>query len=88
MKVLIGKKFNKELSEIPIDKRNKIKAFVYQELPGFNSIKEISNLKKLSGYRNYYQIRFGDYRLGLFCEKERIKVIAIMHRKEIYKYFP
>lgn len=88
MKVLIAKKFNKELSEIPSDKQNRVKDFVYHKLPKLKSIGEIKNIKKLSGYKDYYRIRFGDYRLGLFCDNETVKVIAIMHRKEIYRYFP
>lgn len=30
-----------------------------------NKIQDISNLKKLEGYKQYYRIRIGDYRLGI-----------------------
>lgn len=37
------------------------------------SLTQISNLKKLQGYDNFYRIRLGDYRVGLeFVENEMI----------------
>jgi len=49
---------------------------------------EIKNLKKLKGYKNYYRIRIGDYRIGLFIEKNLVEFTRFIHRKDIYKYFP
>ncbi|WP_428656836.1 type II toxin-antitoxin system RelE family toxin [Runella sp.] len=31
-------------------------------------LQDIPNLKKLSGYKNAYRIRIGDYRIGLYVE--------------------
>ncbi len=40
------------------------------------------------GYKKYYKIRFGDYRVGLKKENDTIVIETVKHRKEIYKYFP
>jgi mRNA interferase RelE/StbE len=36
-----------------------------QDLENSNTISEIKNCKRLSGYKNYHRVRIGDYRLGL-----------------------
>jgi mRNA interferase RelE/StbE len=49
---------------------------------------EITNLKKLSGYKPAFRIRIGDYRIGITIEKNTVTFVAFAHRKEIYKRFP
>ena len=49
---------------------------------------EITNLKKLSGYKSAFRIRIGDYRIGITIEKNIVTFVAFAHRKEIYKRFP
>jgi len=51
-------------------------------------IGEISNLKKMSGYKNYYRIRIKDYRLGICIEDNTIYFVRVALRKDIYKLFP
>jgi mRNA interferase RelE/StbE len=53
------------------------------------TLSEISNLKKLAGYKNYYRFRLGDYRVGIEKINEKtIRFIIIAHRKNIYNKFP
>ena len=53
------------------------------------SIQQIPNTKKLSGFKNYYRIKIGDYRLGFErINKTTIRFIIIANRKDIYKKFP
>jgi mRNA interferase RelE/StbE len=49
---------------------------------------EITNLKKLSGYKSAFRIRIGDYRIGITIEKNTVTFVAFAHHKEIYKRFP
>ena len=50
---------------------------------------ELSNIKKLTGYKYYYRIRIGDYRLGFEkISANTIRFIIVAHRKDIYKLFP
>ena len=42
----------------------------------------------MRGYLNFYKIRFGDYRLGLQVIGNKIICERVLHRKEIYRYFP
>jgi mRNA interferase RelE/StbE len=88
MKVLYGKKFLKQLAKLPESVRLKIETFVFNELTEITSLASIGKIEKMSGYSDYYKMRFGDYRLGLKLENETLMIQVIMHRKEIYKFFP
>ncbi|WP_202218315.1 type II toxin-antitoxin system RelE/ParE family toxin [Okeania sp. KiyG1] len=46
------------------------------------------NIKKLKGEEEYYRIRVGDYRLGIKVNDGIVFFVRILHRKEIYRYFP
>ncbi len=52
-------------------------------------ISEIKNVKKLTGFKNYYRIRIGDFRLGFEKINENtIRFITVARRKDIYSIFP
>jgi len=53
-----------------------------------NSVSEIKNIKRLTGFTDYYRIRIGDYRIGIKLDKLTIIFSTINHRKDIYKKFP
>jgi mRNA interferase RelE/StbE len=65
-----------------------IQTFVFDELPGHEDFNEIRNLKLLAGTANTYRIRVGDYRIGLIASDNTITLMRVLHRKEIYRYFP
>ncbi len=53
------------------------------------SVDKIPNVRKLTGFKNYYRIRLGQYRLGFEAlDGNVIRFIIIAHRKDIYKWFP
>lgn len=88
MEIIYHKKFLKDLANLPSDYRKKIEKEVFEYLPGLKSWKEITKAEKLQGYKNYYKIRFGDYRLGFRIESDKVILERVLHRKEIYRYFP
>ena len=65
MNVRVNRVFLKELAKLPIKERTKVEKLLFEEVENYKSPYQIPNLKKLKGYRNYYKIRFGDYRAGL-----------------------
>ena len=46
------------------------------------------DLKKLKGAKNFYRVRMGSYRLGMIIKGEEVTLIRLLHRKDIYKFFP
>jgi mRNA interferase RelE/StbE len=53
-----------------------------------STLTDISGLKKLRGGTNYYRIRIGEYRVGLAVDEDRVEFVRVLHRREIYRYFP
>jgi mRNA interferase RelE/StbE len=49
---------------------------------------EIKNYKKLKGSFNTFRIKLGQYRIGIFIDNDTVEFVIILHRKDIYKYFP
>ncbi|MBC8054334.1 MAG: type II toxin-antitoxin system RelE/ParE family toxin [Sphingobacteriaceae bacterium] len=88
MEVNFNRKFLKDLSQIPEKTRSKVEYLVFQEIPAYSELAQIQNLKKLKGYKEFYRIRLGDYRIGLKITEALISFERILHRKEIYKLFP
>jgi mRNA interferase RelE/StbE len=52
------------------------------------SLQEVNNLAALGGEKGYLRLRIGDYRIGLKQEEDVIVFVRVLHRKEIYRYFP
>lgn len=76
----------KSLKSNPI--YHKIKELVTSEILNYDHLTAIPNLKKIKGDKNAYRIRVGDYRIGFFLEGDKIIFSRVLHRKEIYRFFP
>ncbi|WP_320113096.1 type II toxin-antitoxin system RelE/ParE family toxin [Draconibacterium orientale] len=83
-----NKTFLKELAKIPAKQRVKIEYFVFEEITQFKSADQIPQLKKLKGFNHFYRIRFGNYRAGVRIQAGEIIFERILHRKDIYNYYP
>ena len=88
MQIEYRKKFLKELSKLPSHYSSQIEEFVFVILPTSENLEEIGRVEKMTGYKNYFKIRFGNYRVGLKKDNQSIIVETVKHRKEIYKFFP
>jgi mRNA interferase RelE/StbE len=54
-----------------------------------NSLSDVANVKKMQGFKTFYRIRIGDYRMGVELEDtSTLRFIVVLHRKDIYKKFP
>ena len=88
MKIEIKKSFLKDIKKQKNYKlEQKVKEFLLN-LQTKDDITQIENLKKLSGFKNFYRIRLGDYRIGVYFENDILYIVRCLHRKEIYKFFP
>lgn len=88
MNIKVHKTFLKELAAIPAKQRIKIEKFLFDEISVIEDPFKIPNLKKLKGYTQFYRIRFGNYRAGIRIENDTVIFERILHRKDIYKYYP
>ena len=88
MQVEFLSKFNKDISSI---KAKSTKSKLIETIGSIEkaaSISEIKGLKKLKGFKDAYRVRLGDYRLGVFINKDTVQFARFIHRKDIYKLFP
>lgn len=53
-----------------------------------SGLDSVPQLQRLRGERGCYRLRVGDYRIGLSVEGEEVTLVRILHRREIYRYFP
>ncbi|MBM0741936.1 type II toxin-antitoxin system RelE/ParE family toxin [Phormidium sp. CLA17] len=88
MKVEFRKSFEKDLGKLrDEDLLAKVKA-VIEKIETAESFLDASNIKKLKADGNYYRIRVGNYRIGFVENEGTITFIRVLHRKEMYRYFP
>lgn len=88
MRAEYRKKFLKELASLPAWVRGEVEVFAFEEILQLNSVTQSGKIEKLKGYTNYYRVRFGSYRVGLHLEGEMVVFERVLHRKEIYRFFP
>ncbi len=88
MEIKYTKPFEKDL-KILSDKTVilRIDEFI-NEIASSPSLQNIKGLKALKGHRDCYRIRIGNYRLGIILKGKVLWFARIMHRKEIYRFFP
>ena len=89
MKVTYKKKFLKDLKALKsTEVYEKICDLVLEEIPNVEDLSTIPNVSKLKGDETAYRIRVGDYRIGFFMTDDAIVMSRVLHRSEIYRYFP
>ena len=61
---------------------------VIRALERTESLDGVPQLKRLQGYPQFFRVRIGDYRLSLRVVGNQVDCVRILHRREIYRYFP
>ncbi len=89
MEVIFDKSFLKAIDKLTDKALKKKIEKVIIELEESDSLLKVKNIKKMEGFKSFYRIRVGDFRIGFELEKSTtIRLITIAHRKDIYKIFP
>jgi mRNA interferase RelE/StbE len=88
MIVKIDKSFEKDLRKISSKALNLKVADCIENVKKAENPVQIKSIKDLKGSGVHFRIRIGDFRIGLIIEKNEAIFIRILHRKEIYRYFP
>lgn len=88
MKTVFAASFERDLKSIrQRHVRDAVRAII-SAVEGATCPAEIAGLKKLKAAGSYFRLRIGDYRLGLVIDGDTVKFVRILHRGEIYRYFP
>ncbi len=82
MQIELTRKFQKQVENCD-DRRIKLKIFaIIQAVIETESMNDFPNLKKLTGYKNSYRIRLGNFRIGIQADNKSVIFAAFDHRSE------
>jgi mRNA interferase RelE/StbE len=80
-------KFRKQLTKLP--KNDQIAVMdALDTLDEAETFADIPNMKAMQGYKNYFRIRVGNWRIGLFWDGELFQIQDVGKRGDFYKRFP
>ena len=88
MNIVITKRFVKHVEKELTQEEKQQLAQILISITESKTLSEISDCKKLKGFKNAYRIKMGNYRIGFLWEEETPKFSRVLNRKDIYKYFP
>ncbi len=90
MEIVVDGTFFKDLDKLKNKSLHTKIDKVIEEIKTASAFSEIKNLKKLSAgkAKDYYRLRIADYRIGIRIIESKIIFVRILHRKEIYRFFP
>lgn len=87
MQFIDTRKFRKNLAKLPKSAQLEI-LDALDKIVSAENFSDVHNLKPLKGYKNYYRIRVGDWRIGLFWNNGIFQVEDVGKRGDFYKHFP
>ncbi len=88
MKTAFRKSFARDLKKIKDqDLLDRIQQTI-EEVEAANDLSSLSSVKKMAGATDYFRIRVGDYRIGIFLDGDTVEFVRCLPRKDLYRYFP
>lgn len=87
MNIEIRKSFTKDADKLPAPFQRQLSAII-NTIENAAQTNQLPDCKKLTGYKTAYRIRMGQYRIGFYYKNKTAELVRILHRKEIYRYFP
>ena len=69
------------------DLRRRVERII-EQLQSAPSVASVPGLASMKGYANHYRVRIGDYRLGIIVDGETAILVRLLHRRDIYRFFP
>jgi mRNA interferase RelE/StbE len=80
MRITITSHAQKQIKKYP----KTFQIIVINKIRSFSS-EEPRNAEKLTGYKNYFRIRLGNFRIVYIKSSDEIEILLVAHRKEVYK---
>jgi len=86
MKLKTKSTFEKDAKKLSIETQKEL-VLLIDKIKDSESL-DVFNVKKMIGFKNFYRIRMGDYRIGVYIEEGFLVLARVAKRDEIYKIFP
>ncbi len=87
MQIQTTERFVKMLLKLPKNVQKSALEAIENVQAASNNL-EIAHLKSLKGFPNYYRIRIGQYRMGIYWEGDMFIAEKITTRGDFYKGYP
>lgn len=88
MIVQFDKSFLKSLKKVNDSKIKLTTLQFIEKTKNAEKLIDLSGIKKIQGFSNFYRHRIGKYRLGFHAEGETVTFILLAKREDIYDAFP
>lgn len=79
--------FIKDVKKSAPEIQSQIKNLI-EDIKAAGKLNDLPNIKKMKGSANAFRFRLGEYRVGVFWQNDRLIFARMLHRREIYRYFP
>lgn len=87
MKYDLTSSFIKDVKKSPLDIQSQVKALI-GSIEAVERLSDLQHVKKMTGFSDAYRIRLGEYRVGILMRDNLVVLARILHRREVYRYFP
>ena len=88
MEIRYHSQFNRDLRRLRNSSVARSIEQIISELKAVSSLTEVRGVRRLRGEGRHYRIRIGEHRLGITQDDDTIILRRLLHRSEIYRYFP
>ena len=84
MKLRVEKSFEKDVDRVSDKKLLRKLRTLISTIEDADMIREIPAIKKIEGYKTYYRVKIGDYRLGMEAVSSReVTLLRFLDRKSV-----
>ncbi len=88
MRTAFRRSFERDLRRLRNETlRHRIREAI-EQVEAAENLQDVAKLRQITGFRGFYRIRIGDYRLGIAVEGDEVEFVRCLHRRDIYRYFP
>jgi mRNA interferase RelE/StbE len=88
MEILLTRPFQKEVRSLSSPIKIRVLAIIERVIEA-ETLSDVPNLKIMEGAHNYFRIRLGDYRIGIFKREHNvIEFQRVGARGDFYNRFP
>ena len=90
MDIFFKPSFIKDFKKLPKNIKADVRKICSEDFLIAKDLMEIRqvDIKLIKGFKNYFRVRIGDYRIGFKKEDQSVVFMRVKHRKDIYKIFP
>jgi len=90
MEIFFKRTFLKDYKRLPKELLEEVKEICNSIFPRIKNLADFKEypIRKIRGFKNYYRIKIGDFRIGFKKSDNQVIFMRVLHRKDIYKYFP